>query len=85
MKRINVELFGDEGNFSTVRMPCRASAGVVFQLDSLGRLAGDIQEAVRLLREARSSEALAELEATYSEFENILSYAKLQFGQSGQK
>lgn len=85
MKQLSVELFGDEGNFATVRMPGRASAGVVFQLDSLGRLVGDIQEAIRLLREDQSTEALAELEATCSEFEDILTNAKQQVGQSNQK
>jgi hypothetical protein len=78
---IAVELFGDQGNFATVRLPDRSSAGVVFQLDSLERITSDLSGVLELLRNGDAEEALAELEAVHSELDEIHAYSRRMIDQ----
>ena len=68
---MNIELFGEAGNFAIVQLPGRKSPGVVFQLDSLERITADLENALRMSREGLSIDAASELGAICSELREI--------------
>lgn len=81
IQKILVDVYSGEGNFAVIKLPSRSAPGVVFQIDSLNRLASDLQEALELLLAGSVSEGIEELEAVTLELAEVRKAANELLGQ----